>query len=135
MDGRGSVMSRARLPNRRPSESRHVEIDGRAYHVTVGFQIETGGMRPAEIFIRDAKEGSAVSFLLDDASVAISLALQHGVSPAALAKSIARLPAAPVMPADLDKSDGGENRLPASAIGAALDLLVELEREMTEVVA
>jgi hypothetical protein len=47
----------------------------------------------------------------------ISVALQHGIRGAALAKSIARIPE------DLD----GPATKPASPIGAALDLLVSYE--------
>ena len=50
--------------------------------------------------------------ILDDASVVISVALQHGVPASALAKSITRA------------SDGMGRIAAASAIGAALDLLV-----------
>ncbi len=56
-----------------------------------------------------------------DAAVVISVALQHGVSAAALAKSVGRLPAGPVAPVDLDHAPG--QKVPASPIGAALDLL------------
>ena len=64
--------------------------------------------------------------LLADAAVAISVAMQHGVSAKALAKSVGRLPENPVTPADLD--GGQPARLPASPIGAVLDLIQELER-------
>jgi hypothetical protein len=59
--------------------------------------------------------------LLADAAVVISVALQHGGLVAALAKSVGRLPASPVVPADLGYASGQE--VPASPIGAALDLL------------
>ena len=58
-------------------------------------------------------------------SCVISVALQHGVSAKALAKSIGRLPEGPVTPADLDQGQPG--RLPASPIGAALDLVTSFE--------
>ena len=63
--------------------------------------------------------------ILDDASVVISVALQHGIEAAGLAKSVARLPALPVTPANLD---GGSSREPASVIGAVLDLIQEMEQ-------
>jgi hypothetical protein len=47
----------------------------------------------------------------------ISVALQHGIPAAALAKSIARIP---------ESLDGAAVK-PASPIGAALDLLVDYE--------
>ncbi len=71
------------------------------------------------------KEGSLLNALLADAAVAISVALQSGVPAAALAKSVGRLPASPVAPADLDQAPG--QKVPASPIGAALDLLRRFE--------
>ena len=63
--------------------------------------------------------------LLADAAVVISVAPQHGVPAAALAKSVGRLPAGPVVPVDLDHSPG--QKVPASPIGAAIDLLRRFE--------
>ncbi len=60
-----------------------------------------------------------------DAAVVISVALQHGIPAQSLAKSIGRLPPGPVTPAELDQGQPG--RLPASPIGAALDLLRSFE--------
>ena len=65
--------------------------------------------------------------LLADAAVVISVALQHGTHPADLAKSVGRLPEGQVTPADLDRAEPG--RLPASPIGAALDLLAAFENK------
>jgi len=113
-------MIRHRLLNRRPNESREIISDGRSYHVTIGFD-ESGS--PREVFIRDAKPGSALDTLLDDASVVISIALQHGITPAALAYSMSRVPTAPLAPGGLDR---GGDRCPGSVIGAALDLLTEV---------
>ena len=69
--------------------------------------------------------------ILDDASVVISISLQHGISAAALAKSVSR---APAMPADLAPPAVPGHRLdrgpaPASVIGAALDLLKGFEAD------
>ncbi len=63
--------------------------------------------------------------MLADTAVAISVASQHGISARALAKSVGRLPEGPVTPGDLDQ--GQPARLPASPIGAALDLVTSLE--------
>jgi hypothetical protein len=65
-----------------------------------------------------------------DAAVVISIALQHGIPAAALTKSIGRLPAGPVTPADLEAPRPG--RVPASPIGAALDLVSVFERKPAE---
>ena len=118
-----SAPHRRRLPNRRPSESQVLEIAGQKFTATVSFDPEDG--RPRELFLNAGKEGSLLNTLLGDAAVLTSIALQSGIPAAALAKSIARLPAAPVTPADLDQAQPA--RLPASPIGAALDLLQSFE--------
>ena len=111
--------SRARLPNRRPSHTETLEVGGQVFTATVGF--DPGSDQPRELFLTAGKEGSMLNALLADAAVTISIALQSGISPAALAKSIGRLPAVPIGPADLENPRPG--RVPASPIGAALDLL------------
>lgn len=98
-------MTRVRLPDRRPNATVALEYGGMRYAVTVGYYPET--CRVAEVFTHGAKAGSAMDLLLDDACVAVSLLLQHGVEPAALADSMGRL------------GDGS----PASVIGALADLL------------
>ncbi len=115
---------RRRLPNRRPSHTETLEIGGQAFTATVGFDPETG--QPREIFLNAGKEGSLLNALLTDAAVVVSIALQHGIPAAALAKSVGRLPSSPVGPADLDRAPG--QKVPASPIGAALDLVSSFER-------
>ena len=114
-----STSPRQRLPNRRPAHTEALEVAGQAFTATVGFNPETG--QPLELFLTAGKEGSMLNALLADAAVVISVALQHGVPAAALAKSVGRLPAGPVAPAGLDHAPG--QKVPASPIGAALDLL------------
>jgi hypothetical protein len=109
-----TMPSRARLPNRRRAETRELTIGSLTLTATVGFD-QAG--RPAEVFLCGAKDGSGLAAILDDASVVISVALQHGIRPASLAKSIARIPENLEDPAIK----------PASPIGAALDLLVDFE--------
>jgi hypothetical protein len=104
---------RQRLPNRRRSITEDITIGNAALSPCIGF--DHAG-RPAEVFICGAKDGSGLAAILDDASVVISVALQHGI-PGALAKSIARIP----------ESLEGPAVKPASPIGAALDLLVLYE--------
>lgn len=99
-------MSRQRLPDRRPSVTTTFLHDCRSYSVTFGFDLNTG--RIGEVFTHGAKIGSAMDGILDDACVALSLLLQHGVEPAALAASMGRL---------------GNGKTPASIIGALSDLL------------
>jgi ribonucleoside-diphosphate reductase alpha chain len=116
--------NRQRLPNRRPSHTETLEVAGQTFTATVGFDPEDG--RPRELFLNAGKEGSLINAMLADAAVAISVALQHGVSAQALAKSIGRFPETPIAPAGLDQSPAA--MVPASPIGAALDLLRSFER-------
>ena len=101
-------MTRQRLKNRRPNETIDVEFDGVSYAICIGYYTDDG--RPGEIFSAGAKVGSSMDALLDDVSIALSLLLQNGVKPAALAKTMGRL---------------GDGRAPASIIGAICDLLAE----------
>jgi hypothetical protein len=64
-----------------------------------------------------AKDGSGLAAVLEDSSVVISIALQHGIPAAALAKSVARMP---------ETIDGLAVKAD-SPIGAVLDLLAEIE--------
>ena len=116
-------MTRARLPSRRPSETETLQVGGQTFEACVGFDPETG--RPREVFLNGRKEGSDFDAMLADAAVVISVALQHGVPARELVRSIGRLPAAPLSPAKLDHAP--DQRVPASPIGAALDLLCRLE--------
>ena len=118
---------RRRLPNRRPSETRTLTVGNHTFAATVGFDPADGWAR--EVFLTGAKDGTDMAAILDDASVVISIALQHGIPAAALAKSVARLPSVPLTPADLAVSSGPAHTAPASIIGAALDLLRELEAD------
>jgi hypothetical protein len=113
---------RHRLPNRRRAETQELALGGAVLTATVGF--DTAG-RPAEVFLSGAKDGSGMAAILEDASVVISIALQHGISARLLTKSIARLPVIPPAPPYLDHPLGA--RPAASAIGSALDLIVEYE--------
>ncbi len=120
--------ARSRLPNRRPAYTETLEVDGQAFEATVGFDPESG--QPRELFLTAGKDGSMLNALLADAAVVISIALQHGIPAAALTKSVGRLPAGPVTPADLEGPRPG--RVPASPIGAALDLVSVFERKPAE---
>ncbi len=116
------------LPNRRPTHVETLEVTGQTFTVTVGFDPESG--QPRELFMSAGKEGSMLNAMLADAAVVISIALQSGIPPAALAKSIGRLPSGPVTPADLECA--GTGRVPASPIGAAVDLLCSFDLEPAE---
>jgi hypothetical protein len=80
--------------------------DFRSYSVTVGFDVERNAI--GEVFTHGAKVGSAMDAILDDACVTLSLLLQHGVEPSALAASMGRL---------------GDGKTAASIIGTLADLL------------
>ena len=99
-------MTRQRLPERRPNITIPFIYEGGAYSTTLGFDVRDH--RIAEVFIHGAKVGSGIDRILDDACVALSLLLQHGVKPAALSSSMGRL---------------GDGKTPASIIGAVADLL------------
>ncbi len=101
---------RQRLLNRRPAIAATVEVEGLRVEVTIGLVPEGGAA--SEVFLVAGKEGSMLNSLLADAAAAISVALQHGVSPAALAKSVGRLPNGSIAPADLDQPQSGGARLP-----------------------
>ncbi len=100
------VPHRHRLPNRRPCHTEVLEVDGQLFTASIGFDPET--KQPREVFLSGGKQGSMLDALLGDAAVVISVALQHGVPAEALARSVARLPAGPVTPSDLDQSQAGK---------------------------
>ncbi len=74
---------RFKLPSERVSITHKFSIGGHEGYITVGLY-EDG--TPGEIFVRMAKEGSAIAGLMDSFATAISLALQHGVPMAVLAE-------------------------------------------------
>jgi ribonucleoside-diphosphate reductase alpha chain len=105
---------RRRLPNRRPAVTEDIALGDMRLIATIGF--DPAGA-PAEVFLSGAKDGSGMAAILADAAVVISIALQHGIPAAALRKSMGRLPAA----------FDGPLTMPASPIGAALDLIARYE--------
>ena len=100
-------MNRQRLPDRRPNFTKQLAYEGNVYSATLGFDMNNG--RIAEVFTHGAKVGSGMDRILDDACVALSLLLQHGVEPTSLAASMGRL---------------GDGTSPGSIIGALADLIV-----------
>ncbi len=113
-------MTRERLPDRRPNETTNLLFGGLRFAVTIGFFFDG---RPGEVFASGAKSGCDLDYLLDDACVALSLLLQHGVEPAALARSMGRTEEIVVgrLKAESDVPVTG----PASIIGALADRLTE----------
>lgn len=113
-------MTRRALPARRPSETFALPWRGHVLTVTVGYHPGDGAVLEA---FADAPKGGELGATLADACVAISLALQHGVPPAALVRSIAREP---------DPAAGEDAVRPASPVGAILDLLADPGRLASE---
>jgi hypothetical protein len=105
-------VTRTRLPDRRPNMTMEFVYEANTYSVTLGFDVAND--RVAEVFTHGAKIGSAMERLLDDACVALSLLLQHSVSPDGLAASMGRI---------------GDGETPASIIGALADLIARESRQ------
>jgi len=106
-------MTRNHLPQRRPSLTHATTWDGHEITVTIGLYLDG---TPGEVFADVAK--GALRATLADACTVISIALQHGISPGDLAKSIGKVPV-------MEWTDGAmvEVERPASPIGAVLDVL------------
>ena len=97
---------RARLHNRRLNETVDLHFEGQHYHATIGYFADG---QPGEVFCHGAKVGSGMDLLIDDACVALSMLLQHGAEPIALAHSMGRL----------------GNGVPASIVGALAILMAD----------
>lgn len=103
-------MTRKTLPNRRPSVTVETHWQGHALSVTIGFNPKTGTV--AEVF-SDTASGGQMQAALRDGCIVASIAMQHGASPAALAKSMSRV-------ADYTGAEG-----PASPMGAIMEIVAE----------
>lgn len=110
---------RKRLPNRREGYTEPLVIAGVTCQATVNFDVEQPGHPPAEIFLEGAKAGSDMAHLLADIATFVSLAMQHGLPASLFAGSMARVP----------ETIGGPATRPASALGAAIDLVARYEAE------
>jgi hypothetical protein len=105
-------MTRATLPHCRPNITRAVHWDGHDFSVTIGF--DPHSVQPAEVFADTAK-GGQMAATLADACVLVSIALQHGIQPAELAKSLGRTPI-------LWGEEGATQ--PASPVGAIIEAIL-----------
>ena len=103
--------SRRRLPDRRPSVTHTINWGGNEFSISIGFWPDNG--QPAEVFAAGQKSGSALQMLLADSCVILSVALQCGIEPSALAHSLARVP--------LSKTQSQ----PASIIGIIAEVLAQ----------
>ncbi len=79
--------ARARLPNRRASETFAFTVAGLNYVCTVS-RFADG--RLGEIFISNHKAGSAADTAARDAAIACSIALQHGADLAVIRRALCR---------------------------------------------
>lgn len=106
-------MTRTALPNRRPNITTEALWKDHLITVTVGFD-QAG--QPREVFANTLRGGDMAAALAD-ACVLVSIALQHGIPAAALAKSLGRVPAI---------RDGEMGEAPASPIGTILQCIAEV---------
>lgn len=104
------TVTRTPLPHRRPAVTVDAEWLGRPLSISIGFGPDGA---PQEVFASGPHEGSDLAHLLADLCVIVSVALQHGVPPAALGKSLGRVPAWP------------DGEAPASIAGRLLEALTE----------
>jgi hypothetical protein len=96
--------ARKRLPNRRNAISTGFERDGARFEMTAGFYPDG---RPGEIFLSADRANSLLDFLMSDAAILASIAMQYGASLDELRHAL--------------KRDGRGK--PSSPIGEALDLI------------
>jgi len=108
-------VTRQSLPSRRPSVTYATEWDNHQITVTVGHYLDG---TPGEVFADVAK--GALRATLADACTIISIALQHGIRPDDLAKSIGKVP---MMEWDATIEEMVEVERPASPIGAVLEIV------------
>lgn len=106
-------MTRANLPPRRSNVTRAVHWEGHEFTVTIGLDPVT--WQPAEVFADTAK-GGQMHVTIADACVWASIAMQNGVTPAELAKSLGEVPV-------LGAPKGTTG--PASPLGAIVAAIIE----------
>lgn len=76
--------TRIKLPDERPSITHKFSINNHEVYLNVGFYPDT--MKPGEVFITSAKQGSTISGLFDVIATLISMGLQSGVPLKSLVK-------------------------------------------------
>ena len=102
-------MTRERLPDRRPSETVSFHHDNVNYTATFG---RDPSMEIKEVFIDAGKVGSGLQIGMNDAATILSVALQNGIKPKDLFKSVRRdasgHPASPIgiILSDMVKANG-----------------------------
>src|SRR6188472_3749208 len=98
-------MKRARLPNRRASESFEFQCGSHCYIATISLYPGTDQL--AEIFLGNGRAGSELDAAAKDSAVVASIALQHGVPVNVIRHALLRDP----------------RGVAASPLGVAVDLL------------
>lgn len=102
-------MPRTRLPQRRYAVTFDILVgQGHTVVATVGLN-PADNLRPSELFLTGVKTGADMAAVLDDISVVVSVALQHGITAREMAHSV---------------SPGH-----ASVLGAALELIAGFEED------
>ena len=99
------MSDRMRLPNRRSAISTSFERDGASFEMTAGFYSDG---RLGEIFLNADRANSLLDFLMSDAAILASIAMQYGAPLDELRHALKR-------------DSRGQA---ASPIGAALDRIV-----------
>jgi hypothetical protein len=108
-------MTRTALHDRRLNETVDVIFGAETFAICVGFDGDHRRRgQPKEVFATGPKIGSEMQAIVSDACVLISIALQHGIAPAALAHSLGRVPR---------WVNGKEGDGPASVIGLIVEAL------------
>ena len=106
------------LPARRPALTTATQWQGHEITVTTSFYPDTGLV--GEVFA-DTTKGGQIAECLADAAVLASIALQHGVAPGDLAKSLGQVPNLLYRPDDPDSMQ--PQFQPASPVGAMMDVV------------
>jgi hypothetical protein len=83
----GRVMTRRRLPNRRPAETFELEVSGLRYTCTVG-RFDDGEL--TEVFLSNGKAGSDSDTAARDSAVVAPIALQYGVPAEVIRRALMR---------------------------------------------
>lgn len=113
-------LTRKRLHNRRHNLTIALKHGSHTFFIGFGFD---DNLRIMEVFGNSAKLTSDMDFLVSDACIVISIALQYGISPAEMLHSAKMMP---------DLADGKEK--PASLIGVILNAIVNQQNLIDEAV-
>lgn len=109
-------MSRIKLPNRRPNVTLKIKHKGMTFYVTLGIDAESG--RIMEVFGNARQATTDIDYMIADACVAISIALQHGAKTDELLHSMHFVPVV---------GNPEVTREPASLMGKIIAAILEEE--------